>query len=604
MLRVLWLSWSLSEDQKRMTLRYLLSVFLGTLGILFLQSYFQSNYDSVASVALFGCIIAVTGEDQSLGPVISKSLFRILGVSIGGIFGYLFLYLPTHLFQSSKVECLLIIPAIFCAWIQWLTKGGMPSLTKLIKAKKATHLLIQIQVAFGIVYVGSWDALDRGLLVALCRTCAILYGCLALLVASLISYPKTSMNVCCVEIATCFRSVGQLFLAICNDRVEGVGLGPYDHRGKVLATLTSPDDHMKIIEAIDAKLTRGIFLLLTAPPVLSLILSIVSSLLPFLYLEPAWVPGLPTQLIGTESRLSSNWGLLIGVLHSRLTRIRSTLITMDSNSRLTRDMKLKKINQEICEEMKKITEHFNHSCQLIATYLESPYLTTCGWKGNLNLRKDFVAEVVILKRDIEIFSILITKKIIEILDEKRSFYDVNQEEGEGIWFESEVPTQSEEGTRDGVSDESHPTRQRKRITESSRTRIPYRDRSCLVMRDRVGMTLDYYHRLYPNKTFCNLAIQVCLQTISCHKEVIDFIDSIVFTEGEGGGVGDEEEESWSHRDGYRSVGTKEREGQVGGVQHKSDEQQQLHEIELPPAAIASHSSVMDVVENPLQLSSV
>jgi hypothetical protein len=253
--------WSLSEDQKRMTLRYVLGVFLGTLGILFLQSYFQSNYDSVASVALFSCIIAVTGEDQSLGPVISKSLFRILGVFIGGICGYIFLYLPTNLFSKSKIECLLLIPAIFCGFIQWITKGGMPSLTKLIKTKKATHLLIQIQVAFGIIYVGSWDALDRGFLIAACRTCAILYGCVALLIASLISYPQTSMHVCNIEIATCLRSVGKLFVAICNDRVECVGLGPYDHRGKIFAKMYSPDDHMKIIEAIDVKLARGLFLL-------------------------------------------------------------------------------------------------------------------------------------------------------------------------------------------------------------------------------------------------------------------------------------------------------------------------------------------------------
>jgi hypothetical protein len=47
----------------------------------------------------------------------------------------------------------------------------------------------------------------------------------------------------------------------------------------------------------------------------------MSSLLPFLYLYLAWVPGLPIQLIGAEGRLSSNWGLLIGVLHSRMTRI-------------------------------------------------------------------------------------------------------------------------------------------------------------------------------------------------------------------------------------------------------------------------------------------
>lgn len=250
---------SMTLDQKRMTLRYFLSVFLGTLGILILQQYFQSNFDSVAAVALYSCIIAVTGEDQSLGPVLSKSLFRFIGVFIGGIFGYLFLYIPTTLLPNTKVICLLLIPSLFCGTIQWISKGGIPKLSKLISNKKATHLLIQLQVAFGIVYVGSWDALDRGLLVAACRTCAIMYGCIALLLASLISYPQTSMNVSNMETAACLRNVGKLFVAICHDRIQCMEMNPYDHRGKVFATLKSPDDHMKLIDTIDSKVTRGNF---------------------------------------------------------------------------------------------------------------------------------------------------------------------------------------------------------------------------------------------------------------------------------------------------------------------------------------------------------
>lgn len=252
-----WFSFDFSSDQRRMTCRYILSVFFGTFTI-FLFQYLSSNYyDPIAAVAMYSSIIAVTGEDQSIGPVISKSLFRILGVLIGGIFGYLFLYLPTNLFPQQKVECLLILPAMFCGLIQWMTKGGVPSLTSLIKMKKATHLLIQIQVAFGIIYIGSWDALEHGFEVAICRTCAIMFGCIILLLASLISYPQTSMNVCNLEIALCLRSVGKLFVAICNDRVECVEMGPYDHRGKIFATLISPDDHMKMIDVIDTKLTRG-----------------------------------------------------------------------------------------------------------------------------------------------------------------------------------------------------------------------------------------------------------------------------------------------------------------------------------------------------------
>lgn len=252
------LSFIMSLDQKRMTLRYILSVFFGTFGILILKEYFKSSFDSVAAVALYSCIIAISGEDQSLGPVISKSLFRLIGVFIGGIFGYLFLYIPTTILPNAKIPCLLLIPSIFCGLIQWISKGGIPKLSKLISNKKASHLLIQLQVAFGIVYVGSWDALERGLLVAACRTCAIMYGCIVLLFASLISYPQTSMNVSNMEIATCLRSVGKLFVAICHDRIQCTEMNPYDHRGKVFATLQSPDDHMKLLDIIDSKITRGI----------------------------------------------------------------------------------------------------------------------------------------------------------------------------------------------------------------------------------------------------------------------------------------------------------------------------------------------------------
>jgi hypothetical protein len=42
------------------------------------------------------------------------------------------------------------------------------------------------------------------------------------------------------------------------------------------------------------------------------------------------------------------------------------------------------------------------------------------------LRKDFIAEMI-LKKDIEVFSMLMTKIIIETLDAKRSRYDVHEE---------------------------------------------------------------------------------------------------------------------------------------------------------------------------------
>ena len=515
----------MSLDQKRMTLRYFLSIFFGTLGILFLKLYFQSYFDSVAAVALFSCIIAVVGEDQSLGPVLSKSLFRLIGVFIGGLLGYLFLYLPIVLFPNSKVECLLLIPAFFCGGIQWITKGGIPSLTKLIGKKKATHLLIQLQVAFGIVYVGSWDALNRGLLVAACRTFAIMYGCIALLLASLISYPQTSLNVSNIEIAICLRSVGKLFVAICHDRINCTEMNPYDHRGKVFSTLKSPDEHMKLIDTIDSKVTRGIsthscsscsnfFSSSLFKFYISFVL--VHSLQPFLYLEPSWVPGLPSQLIGKEKYLSQNWCLFIGVILSRITRLKGTLTTLDAHIRLTRDMKYKEFNQAVSLEITNLSKLVEESFNLMASYMESPFLTSSGWKGDIKMKDKIFNEVNLLKLQIEKLSMTITNNINEITtrtnDNSSSYIDINEEDMKRYHSLFNEHLQQPLSTSP--------------IHNSTRTQ--YSNLKNIYMREKIGSTLDYFYCLYPSRTFCNLTIQFTLHTISLIYEFHDFIQSIEF----------------------------------------------------------------------------
>lgn len=302
----------------------------------------------------------------------------------------------------------------------------------------------------------------------------------------------------------------------------------------------------------------------------------MSSLLPFLYIEPAWVPGLPLELIGTERRLASNWGLFIGVIHSRLTRIRSTLITMDSNSRLTRDMKLKQINQEICDELKRITEHVTRSFNLMATYIESPYLTNSGWKGNISLKNDFIKEITTLKKSIEVFSILLTKKIIEIINEKRTLYDVSTQLPDDYPFD--------EMLRNGENfQDDHSFKEQK-----NKKPVPYRNRGSVFIRDRVGISLDYYHRLYPNKTFCNLAIQVCLQTISFHREVIDFIESI-------------ENDDIITADGYHSVNEKDLENDKStpdGMKHDQSNDRD-NDIMKRNFELSERISVLNSVDNPM-----
>jgi hypothetical protein len=244
-------------ETKRMTARYFLSVGFGSCGVLFLKKFWQSSFDSVAAVALFSCIIAVAGEDQSLGPVVAKAIQRVCGACLGGFLGYIMLNIPMNLPSEYRDACLVLIPSFFCGFVQWSTKGGIDKLSKFIKANKLTHLLIQLQVGFGVVYVGSWSALTNGLMVAICRTLAIVFGIFSLLLGSIIAFPQTSLQASSADLAISLKTLGKLIVALCHDRVTGIELPPFDHRGRIFATLKTPDEHMKLLDTIETKFARG-----------------------------------------------------------------------------------------------------------------------------------------------------------------------------------------------------------------------------------------------------------------------------------------------------------------------------------------------------------
>ena len=261
----------------RTILRYCVATVLASI-TLFISSRFVD--DNVAAVGLFSTIIVVIGEDISLGPVIYKSLFRSSGVLIGGVSGLLLLYFPSKLFPSDP--CLIIIPIAFVGLVQILTKGGSSTITAFIKKKKASHLVIQLQIAFGVVYIGSWNNPQNGLKAGINRTVAILLGCTILLLTSFIIYPVTSLYASAEELCICLRTSSKLLHITCKDRCDGITLPPYNHKARIFGwdiTDIEPDPHMTLLDKLDAKLAR------------------ILSLQPFLYIEPTWVPGLPVYLL-------------------------------------------------------------------------------------------------------------------------------------------------------------------------------------------------------------------------------------------------------------------------------------------------------------------
>lgn len=245
-------------DSYRLPLRYGIAVLCGTLFIFVMQRYLDTVFDPVAATALFSCIIAVTGEDVSLGPVILKTVYRSIGVVIGGISGYLLLYIPMVLFPEDKEVCLFLVPLFFIVSVQWITTGGWRALTAHIEKNKGNHCVIQLQVGFGLVYVGSWDSPDGGFNVAFGRMGGILAGGVAVLVGAYFAFPDTSIHVSSSKLSASMKTAGKLLVALCKDRVSGVNMAPYDYRGKVFASLKTPDDHMTLIDTMDKNIARGV----------------------------------------------------------------------------------------------------------------------------------------------------------------------------------------------------------------------------------------------------------------------------------------------------------------------------------------------------------
>jgi hypothetical protein len=242
---------------------------------------------------------------------------------------------------------------------------------------------------------------------------------------------------------------------------------------------------------------------------LLLIIIIVQALQNFVYIEPAWVPGLPRQLLGTQHVIGKHWGPFIAVMNSRVARIRCTLATMDSNIRLTRDLKDKKLKEVIATQMEEVALQMKGAFDLMAAYIESPFTTSAGWKGDLSMKERLQQTLEEMKRRIESFSEIIIQEV------KLRYHVSEHEYGDDRLYQAAAPVDSNPGSISNTAE-----------LISRGPKKSYKELKSIPIRERLGHTLDYYHRLYPGKTFCNLVTQSCVQITSFLRESIDFIDSI------------------------------------------------------------------------------
>eukprot|EP00602_Paraphysomonas_sp_CaronLab_P000609 CAMPEP_0185022384 /NCGR_PEP_ID=MMETSP1103-20130426/5105_1 /TAXON_ID=36769 /ORGANISM="Paraphysomonas bandaiensis, Strain Caron Lab Isolate" /LENGTH=550 /DNA_ID=CAMNT_0027554431 /DNA_START=131 /DNA_END=1783 /DNA_ORIENTATION=+ len=502
--------------------------------------HLSDKFDSVATVALFSCIIAVTGEDISLGPVIYKSIYRSLGVCLGGLCGFVLLCIPVYLLPNYKGECLLVIPTVFVAAVQWFTKGGSAYLTSLIKRRKAGHLVLQVQMAFGVIYLGSWEQPSNGLIKALWRTIAILIAAISLLLATLLALPQTSMHASAQDLSACLHSVGAWMDAVCRQRAIGETLPRYDHRGKVFGAMSTIDPHMEMLDSIDAKITR------------------VVSLQPFLRMEPSWVPMLPRSLLWKESVFPHHWGPFYAVISSRLSRLRATLTSMDANMRIdSRNRAERSFKNNVANSLLALATTVKVSLGVIALYVESPYLIVStetripsggfGWKGDMSLSSVVANSLQEVKACMRNFircvdeEVYLTNSVRHIKVMKAvSDGDIAENEDEddisSIWDDRAVEkteTSKLSPINQFSCDNNEPVTIPSPVpspisfTEAMSVRRSYVEAETPTIDSQLGSeTTQWLHRMRPIRSFCTMAVQCSVQCSSLLHETLIFMDSL------------------------------------------------------------------------------
>jgi hypothetical protein len=251
------------------------------------------------------------------------------------------------------------------------------------------------------------------------------------------------------------------------------------------------------------------------------------SLQPFLYSEPSWVIGLPSELLGTGFALAKHWGPFYAVLAMRISRVRSTLTAMDSNTRLDSDRPDKYIKASIAEKMTILSDKVSKSLELVAAFIESPFVTSSGWKGSLNLKQSLVQDLAALKKDIEVFSFRVVEEV-KVSNSVRDRTWADDEDHSHPTPPSSTPTPTPSSADTSIADTGNKRSDgdRDRAVAEQHRHKTYKETTLRHVRWKMGSTLDYYHTLYPLRTFCNLVVQCSIQVCSIIHESIDFIESI------------------------------------------------------------------------------
>lgn len=532
----------------RMFFRYIIAVFLGCVSIYLMELYKSNNFDVVAAVVLFNCIIVVSGEDASIGPVVYKSFYRSCGVCFGGFCGYMLLYIPRFVLPNHKELCLFLIPSLYVGSIQYLTNdgSGLTWITQFIKRNKAKHFILQLQVSFGVIYVGSWntaanEADFNEFYLACYRTSAVLIGVLSLLLASIIAFPITSFHVVSNDVSTNLTSTGELFESLVHGRISGIKLTRFNHKSKAHQVMTQQDKHMNWLEKMESSRIHGQLitcyiyaccLTTDGKHLIMYFYSVAASLLPYLTSEPSWVLGMPINLMFKEKLNAKYWKPFYTVLLSRTTRIQATLTALDGNMRIDSDFAgSKRYRKPIALAMTELSQMVHDVLLIIAKYLKSPFETVSfrnsfdkqcgyGWRGNVLMKKNVLLKMNHLKEAMHAFS-------HTVIEEVKYFNGVRDhsetDEGTNIIPSDSTSNIEVQGGTSKHSD-ADPDIGITEVVDNhllTRSELP---RLRVVLGDAI--VDNCWHNLHPMRTFCNLVLTLSIQVAALAHEVCEHIHAL------------------------------------------------------------------------------
>ena len=209
-----------------------------------------------------------------------------------------------------------------------------------------------------------------------------------------------------------------------------------------------------------------------------------------------------------DTSLSKEWTTFLSVAASRLGRIRATLSAMDSNVRIDSDLRVKYFKSEISGELDSFSTGIKRSLHVVALYIESPFVGSCGWRGAMSLKSDLEDALSELKQEIEKFVEIVVQQVAKF----NSVRDKDRDIGKMDEINDSLPSSEQPGSRNVL--DSKPAHGGKYQPDRAKTR------------SRIGNTINAWHKIYPMRTFCTLTVQIAVQTSSILHETIRFIDIV------------------------------------------------------------------------------